>query len=105
MYADNSSQLSRSTSTTGSINTSAPDTLVAQSSKKRASSTEDDEVVEKRRRNNTAAAKYRQKKLDRIAELELALKEVAKERDDLKVQLAKKDGEVELLSRLLSRKS
>ena len=40
--------------------------------------------AEKRRRNNIAAAKCRQKKLDRITELEMMLADVHKERDDLK---------------------
>jgi hypothetical protein len=99
-----SSHTSRSSSTSASANTLATNTNAPKAGKKRASSTEDDEVVEKRQRNNAAAAKYRQKKLDRIAELEKALQEVSTERDNLKIQLAKKDGEVEILNRLLSRK-
>lgn len=64
----------------------------------------DSEVqADKRRRNNAAAAKYRQKKVDRIAELEKALGEVSRERDGLKLQLAQRNGEVELLRRLLEK--
>jgi phage-related minor tail protein len=50
--------------------------------------------AEKRRRNNIAAAKCRQKKLDRITELEKALAEVQQERDNLKLQLAKREEEI-----------
>jgi len=50
--------------------------------RKRASSPETETHADKRRRNNVAAAKYRQKKLDRISELEQALKDVSKERDE-----------------------
>lgn len=55
---------------------------------------------DRRRRNNIAAAKYRQKKVDRIAELEAALAEVSQERDDLKLRLVKQDAEIEVLRRL-----
>lgn len=108
MYVDlataHSIESSRSPSTSIPNGTSISDHLLPEPGKrgrKRASNTEDDEMVDKRRRNNAAAAKYRQKKLDRIEELEMALSTMTKERDDLKVQLAKKDGEVELLNRLL----
>jgi hypothetical protein len=59
--------------------------------------------AEKRRRNNVAARKYRQKRIDRIEELEEALTQMTRERDELKVQLAKRDGEVELLREILQR--
>ena len=76
------------------------------SSRKRSStpvSTSDDRA-EKRRRNNIAAAKYRQKKVDRIEELEGQLQTVINERDELKIALAKRDAEVELLRRMLEGK-
>ncbi|KAK0725878.1 hypothetical protein B0H67DRAFT_571788 [Lasiosphaeris hirsuta] len=64
---------------------------------------EDDEedVLVKRARNNVAAKKYRQKKLDRISELEEEVDEVKKERDDLKVKLARREAEVEALREML----
>lgn len=64
-----------------------------------------DDRAEKRRRNNIAAAKYRQKKVDRIEELEGQLQAVMAERDDLKIALAKRDAEVELLRAMLERKN
>ena len=76
------------------------------SSRKRSStpvSTSDDRA-EKRRRNNIAAAKYRQKKVDRIEEPEGQLQTVINERDELKIALAKRDAEVELLRRMLEGK-
>jgi hypothetical protein len=57
----------------------------------------------KRHRNNIAARKYRQKKLDRISELEEALLNVTREKDELKVQLARREAEVQVLRDMLSR--
>jgi len=74
------------------------------SGRKRNHSPESEGERDKRRRNNKAAAKYRQKKVDRIDDLEKALDEVSKERDALKLQLARRDAEVELLNRMLSEK-
>lgn len=76
----------------------------AKPGRKRAHEPEDEEQADKRRRNNVAAAKYRQKKFDRISELEQSLDEISKDRDELKLQLAKRDAEVELLKRLLAEK-
>ncbi|KAJ2906214.1 Cross-pathway control protein 1 [Zalerion maritima] len=53
--------------------------------------------VQKRQRNTLAARKYRQKRLDRIKELEDALETVSKERDDLKLKLARQEAESETL--------
>lgn len=61
--------------------------------------------AEKRRRNNVAAAKYRQKKLDRIEDLEKQLQTVCDERDSLKIALAKRDAEVEILRKMLEQKT
>lgn len=49
-----------------------------------------------------AARKYRQKRLDRIADLERALGDMTNERDELKLQLARKEAEVEALREILS---
>ncbi|KAI6560314.1 hypothetical protein MCOR04_009719 [Pyricularia oryzae] len=62
---------------------------------------EDEILADKRRRNNAAAAKYRQKKVDRISELEDCVAEISKERDDLKLQLAKRDEEIRILREML----
>lgn len=64
---------------------------------------EDLQVLIKRQRNTMAARKYRQKRLDRIADLERALEETATERDELKLRLARKEAEVDALREMLSR--
>lgn len=61
----------------------------------------DESTLDKRRRNNVAAAKYRQKKVDRIASLEQEVREVSKQRDELKIQLARRDAELEVLRGLV----
>ncbi|RFU72186.1 gaf domain nucleotide-binding [Trichoderma arundinaceum] len=58
----------------------------------------------KRQRNTMAARKYRQKRLDRIADLERALSDMTGERDDLKLKLARREAEVEALREMLGRK-
>jgi hypothetical protein len=105
------SQSSRSTSSSASATAASPvsNPKTAKPGRKRAISPDNDPdadaaQADRRRRNNAAAAKYRQKKIDRIAELEKALEEVSKERDGLKMQLAKRDGEVELLRGLLAKR-
>ncbi len=57
--------------------------------------------VEKRKANTLAARRYRQKRLDRVAELESALQETQLERDALKMQLAKLEGETSVLRDLV----
>lgn len=59
----------------------------------------------KRQRNNVAAKKYRQKKVDRISELELELQGVKDERDDLKIRLARQEAETAALKTLLKMKT
>jgi len=62
---------------------------------------DDPEIIEKRQRNNLAAKRYRQKKVDRIEELEGEVKEVSKERDELKLEVARKDAEIKALREML----
>ncbi|KAL1957435.1 hypothetical protein VTO42DRAFT_6003 [Malbranchea cinnamomea] len=62
-------------------------------------------AAEKRRRNTLAARRFRQKQQDRIAQLEQALKEVTKERDDLKMQVARWEGEAVALRAMLAERS
>ncbi|KAK2037586.1 hypothetical protein LZ31DRAFT_611308, partial [Colletotrichum somersetense] len=57
----------------------------------------------RRQRNTIAARKYRQKKLDRIDELESLLKEMTRERDDLRIRLARQEAETEALKRIMER--
>jgi hypothetical protein len=57
--------------------------------------------VEKRKANTLAARRYRQKRVDRVAELEAALEATQRERDALKVRVAKLEGESEVLKGLV----
>ncbi|KAI1132666.1 hypothetical protein F5Y10DRAFT_231043 [Nemania abortiva] len=75
------------------------------SSRKRPSPPVDDVTALKRQRNNVAARKYRQKRIDRINELELELDEVKQERDDLKLRLARQEAEAAALRTMLQMKS
>lgn len=65
---------------------------------------EEAQAAVKRQRNTLAARKYRQKRLDRISELEKALEDMTGERDSLKLQLARREAEVEALREMLGRK-
>ena len=65
---------------------------------------EDEQTALKRHRNTMAARKYRQKRLDRIAYLERALGDVTGERDQLRLQLARREAEVEALREMLASK-
>lgn len=78
----------------------------APSSQKRKASPEEDEstIAIKRQRNTAAARKYRQKRLDRVTELENALKAMTGDRDDLRLRLARKEAEVDALREMLNRK-
>lgn len=49
--------------------------------------------IEKRKANTMAARRYRQNRMDKMASLEAALEKALRERDALKVQLAKVEGE------------
>lgn len=60
--------------------------------------------VEKRKLNTLAARRYRQKRVDQMSSLEAALKEVERERDALKVRVAKLEGETDILKSLLRKK-
>lgn len=66
---------------------------------------EDPDVVVKRQRNTIAARKYRQKRLDRIQELEDALKAVTGERDELRLKLARQEAETAALREMMQMKS
>jgi len=98
--------------TTTSTNTSSPAVEVGITSpdtaslhpkpgRKRALSIEEPDLIDKRRRNNVAATKYRKKKDDRVSDLEKSLHDMTKDRDALKIEVAKKDAEIALLNRLL----
>ncbi|KAI9751938.1 MAG: hypothetical protein M4579_005821 [Chaenotheca gracillima] len=59
--------------------------------------------VEKRKANTLAARRYRQKRLDKLEELESALKKTQLERDALKVQVAQLQGESQVLKDIVCR--
>ncbi|OAR05995.1 hypothetical protein LLEC1_04095 [Akanthomyces lecanii] len=62
------------------------------------------QTIIKRQKNTMAARKYRQKRLDRISDLEHSLSDMTDQRDALKLQLARKEAEVDALREMLSRK-
>lgn len=66
-----------------------------------AQDSEGERIVEKRRRNTMAARRFRQRKQDHVSDLQSQLSTVTKERDDLKLQVAKWEGEVMALRKLL----
>lgn len=59
--------------------------------------------IRKRQRNTEAARRYRQRKLDRVSELEEALEAMSKERDDLRLKLAKAEAEAGVLRSLVGK--
>lgn len=67
------------------------------------SSSEPTDKVVKRQRNTEAARRYRQRKVDRVTELEEALAAMTKERDDYKLKLARSEAEVDVLRRLVGK--
>jgi hypothetical protein len=56
----------------------------------------------KRQRNNIAAKKYRQKKVDRIQELEEEVAKIKEERDELRIRLAREEAKTTMLEGFLS---
>ncbi|KAK3695734.1 hypothetical protein B0T22DRAFT_115308 [Podospora appendiculata] len=62
---------------------------------------DDQDTLVKRQRNNIAAKKYRQKKVDRIEQLEAELDEVKSERDELRIRLARQEAETGALREML----
>ncbi|KAL1891293.1 hypothetical protein Sste5346_007753 [Sporothrix stenoceras] len=61
----------------------------------------DEDLLLKRQRNSLAARKYRQKKLDRISELEVEVGQLQGERDALRIQLARQEAETAALREML----
>jgi predicted nucleic acid-binding Zn-ribbon protein len=62
------------------------------------------DVLLRRQRNNLAAKRYRQKKIDRIEELEGEVEAVKRERDELRIRLARQEAEVAALREMLQMK-
>ncbi|KAJ5367104.1 hypothetical protein N7541_001045 [Penicillium brevicompactum] len=65
----------------------------------------DSSRVEKRKLNTLAARRCRQRRVDRMKELEAELEKVRKERDDWRLKCSKLEGETDALKGLLTRKS
>ncbi|KAJ5695753.1 hypothetical protein N7536_006165 [Penicillium majusculum] len=65
----------------------------------------DSSRVEKRKLNTLAARRCRQRRVDRMKELEAELEKVRKERDDWRLRCSKLEGETDALKGLLNRKS
>lgn len=79
----------------------SPITNPQPSASKRSSPPVDAATTLKRQRNNVAAKKYRQKKVDRITELEGELADMKDERDDLRLRLARQEAETAALRSML----
>ncbi|KAM0695139.1 hypothetical protein Q7P36_005495 [Cladosporium allicinum] len=58
----------------------------------------------KRERNTEAARRYRQRRQDRLEELEEALAAMTKDRDDLRIKLARSEAETDILRGLMAKK-
>lgn len=58
----------------------------------------------KRQRNTLAARKYRQKRVDRITELESAVEQLKAEKDELRLKLAKSEAETAALREIMRMK-
>ncbi|CAF3494679.1 unnamed protein product [Fusarium graminearum] len=91
---------------TFSLHPSPSSSSSSSSSRKRKSSPEEEDsaVTLKRQRNTLAARKYRQKRIDRITELEEALAAKAKECDDWKLKFMRKEAENDTLREMLAKK-
>jgi hypothetical protein len=70
---------------------------------KSSKSTNSEDKVTKRTLNTLAARRYRQRRVDQMADLEGVLKATQSERDELKVRVARVEGELAALKALLKR--
>ncbi|TGO11244.1 hypothetical protein BTUL_0114g00210 [Botrytis tulipae] len=102
---DQSSPTSSNPKSTSSPTHSSPPSPPSPKTQTPTSSSSTVSRVEKRKLNTLAARRYRQKRVDQMSSLEAALKEVERERDALKVRVAKLEGETDILKSLLSKKN
>ncbi|KAI9832652.1 MAG: hypothetical protein M1819_004237 [Sarea resinae] len=70
----------------------------------RSNTSNSDRLISKRQKNTLAARKCRQKRLDRITELEQALQNMTRERDELRLELARKEVEARTLREMMEEK-
>ncbi|KAL4908827.1 hypothetical protein BDW74DRAFT_145384 [Aspergillus multicolor] len=61
--------------------------------------------ITKRQLNTMAARRYRQRKLDKVSQLEEELAAIKRERDELKMRVSKLEGETEVLRSMVKDKS
>ncbi|THV47220.1 hypothetical protein BGAL_0327g00140 [Botrytis galanthina] len=102
---DQSSPTSSNPKSTSSPTHSSPHSPPSPKTQTPTSSSSTVSRVDKRKLNTLAARRYRQKRVDQMSSLEAALKEVERERDALKVRVAKLEGETDILKSLLSKKN
>ena len=102
---DTSPTSSANTERTSSIHTSPKkrSAEVTPTSHSPTSQVDGNDRFTKRQRNTEAARRYRQRKVDRTTELEDELAAMTKERDDLKLQLARSETEVVILRGLVGK--
>lgn len=60
--------------------------------------------IHKRQRNTEAARRYRQRKVDKLTELEEALQSMTQERDELRLKLARAEAEADVLRGMVGKK-
>jgi len=90
-----------STSTSASTHPARPPASQSKSPASSSSPSSPNSKVHKRTLNTLAARRYRQKRVDQMAELEQKLKESEKEKEELQIRVARLKGEVEVLRGLL----
>ncbi|PYI28958.1 hypothetical protein BP00DRAFT_448900 [Aspergillus indologenus CBS 114.80] len=86
------------------VTTDRPSTKPSFTVPRVASSKEPPTKVSKRQLNTLAARRYRQRKLDRVNELEAELAAVKRERDELRMRVSKLEGETEALRGMVGKK-
>lgn len=93
-----SSHSGKMPSVTSSIPTPSP-------ASRESSPKENPSRISKRQLNTMAARRYRQRRLDRMTQLEEELEAVKRERDELKMRVSKLEGETEALRSMAKEKS
>ncbi|KAL4795134.1 hypothetical protein BDV19DRAFT_363673 [Aspergillus venezuelensis] len=92
---------------TTTTSTSMPATTLptpSASASRESSPKENPSRITKRQLNTMAARRYRQRRLDRMTQLEEELEAVKRERDELKMRVSKLEGETEALRTMVKEK-
>jgi len=90
-------EMSAPTDTTPSLSAMIANSASNRSPSETPPSSDVSDRVRKRKRNTEAARRYRQRKVDRLTELEEALAAMTREKDDLRLKLARAEAEVDVL--------